>query len=132
MQVKAQRDRFYRQNKIFQTDARKFYRQIGKRTIDVKEHPEVKEIEKFWNNIWVSEKQFNHKAEWMERQKERMNEVDEQQWEKIDCSELRVTLGKSQKWKSPGIDKIPNFWLYSLNAIHEYLAFCLSYVMQNP
>ena len=61
-----------------------------------------------------------------------MNEIDEQQWEKIDCSELRVTLGKSQKWKSPGIDKIPNFWLYSLNAIHDYLAFCLSYVMQNP
>ena len=58
MQVKAQRlrrfdkrDRFYRQNKIFQTDARKFYRHIGKGKIDVKEHPEVKEIEEFWNNI---------------------------------------------------------------------------------
>ena len=115
-QVKAQRsrrfdkrDRFYRQNEIFQTDARKFYRQIGKGKIDVKEHPEVKEIEKFWNNICGSEKQFNHNAEWMERQKERTSEVDEQQWERIDSSELRVTLGKSQKWKSPGIDKIPNF-----------------------
>ena len=59
MQIKAQRlrrfdtrDRFYRQNKIFQTDARKFYRQIGKMKIDVKEHPEVEEIEKFWYNIW--------------------------------------------------------------------------------
>ena len=58
MQVKAQRlrrfdkrDQFYRQNGIFQTAARKFYRQIGKGKIDVKEHPEIKEIEKFWNNI---------------------------------------------------------------------------------
>ena len=61
-----------------------------------------------------------------------MNEVDEQQLERIDNTELLVTLGKSQKWKSPGIDKIPNFWLYSLNAIHDYLAFCLTNVMQNP
>ena len=37
IQVKAQRerqfdkrDKFYRQNKIFQTDAKRFYREIGK------------------------------------------------------------------------------------------------------
>ena len=42
-----------------------------------------------------------------------MNEVDEQKWERIDSTELSVTLGKSQKWKSPGKDKIPSFWLYS-------------------
>ena len=41
--------------------------------------------------------------------KERMSEVDEQKWERIDSTELRVTLGNPHKWKLPGIDKIPNF-----------------------
>ena len=44
MQSKAQRERrfdkpnkFYRQNKIFQTDTKKFYREIGKNQVMVKE-----------------------------------------------------------------------------------------------
>ena len=46
IQVKAQRlrrydkrNRFYRQNKIFKTDAKKFYREIGKGTINIEEPP---------------------------------------------------------------------------------------------
>ena len=46
MQVKAQRERrfdkrnkFYGQNMIFQTDAKKFYREIGKKQVMAKETP---------------------------------------------------------------------------------------------
>ena len=35
--------------------------------------------------------------------------VKEQEWQNITVRELQTALNKSQKWKSPGIDKVPNF-----------------------
>ena len=70
IQVKAQRlrrydkrNRFYRQNKIFNTDAKTFSREIGKRTINIEEPPVDEEMTKCWNDIWGKEKDFNNKAE---------------------------------------------------------------------
>ena len=51
---------------------------------------------------------------------------------KIESAELSAALAKSQKWKSPGVDQIPNFCLYSLTPIHDPLAHCLTNIMQNP
>ena len=74
IQVKAQRDRrhdkrnrFYRQNKIFKTNAKKFYREIGKVTINIKESLADEEMTKFWNHIWGKEKDFNNEAEWINK-----------------------------------------------------------------
>ncbi|XP_063585358.1 uncharacterized protein LOC134762742 [Penaeus indicus] len=137
--VKAQRlrrfdkrTRFYRQNNFFQTDAKKFYREIGKGTINVEEPPVEEDMTNFWNGIWGKEKEFNSEAEWIKREQERMNEVEQQQWDEITVIELRNALAKSQKWKSPGVDKIPNFWLNSLTSLHEKLAINFTKILQNP
>ena len=72
IQVKAQRERrfdkcnkFYKQNKIFQTDAKKFYRQIGKNQVMVKETPPKNSIENFWKGIWGEKKACNTTASWV-------------------------------------------------------------------
>ena len=59
IQVNAQRlrrydkrNRLYRQNKIFKTDAKKFYREIGKGAINIEEPPVDEEMKKFWNDIY--------------------------------------------------------------------------------
>ena len=58
VQVKAQIIRrfeksmkFYTQNKLFKTDAEKFYQEMGKQPIEIKEPPFIKEVEKFWKKI---------------------------------------------------------------------------------
>ena len=61
-----------------------------------------------------------------------MIEIDKQHWEKMESIELSAALAKSQKWKPPGLDEIPNFWLYSLTPIHDPLAHCLTNIIQNP
>ena len=73
MQVKAQRlrrlekrDRFYRQNKVFQTNAKKLYREIGKVRIDLEKHPAESEIKELWNSVWGKEINFNNVAECMD------------------------------------------------------------------
>ena len=78
-QVTAQRERqfdkrnkFYRHNKIFQTDAKKFYREIEKNQIMVKETPPKDSIEKFWKGILGEKKACNMSARWignMEKEK---------------------------------------------------------------
>ena len=114
IQVKSQRlrrydkrNRFYWKNKIFKINAKKFYREIGKGTINIEDPSVDEEMMKFWNDIWGKEKDFNNEAEWIRREEERMNEVEEQEWKVINIEELRSALTKSHKWKS-GVDKIPN------------------------
>ena len=67
MQVKAQRERlfdkhnkFYGKNKIFQTDAKKLSREIGKNQVMVKETPKDS-IENFWKGVWGEEKTCDSK-----------------------------------------------------------------------
>ena len=139
MQVKAQRlrrfekrNRFYRQNRLFQTNAKKFYRELGKNQISVKEAPLKDEIHTFWNNIWGKEKGFNSSAEWVKNTERENSEVCRQNWEHITVTELRAALSKSQKWKSPGIDKVPNFWLSALSSSHVKLTKLFNETIENP
>ena len=41
-------------------------------------------------------------------------------------------LRKSHKWKSPGVDKIPNFWLHTISSAHAKLASNLNVIMKEP
>ena len=50
-----------------------------------------------------------------------MNGVDVQKREDITVEELHKALKNSHKWKSPGVDKIPNFLLNALSEIQQQL-----------
>ena len=137
IQVKAQREKrfdkrkkFYRQNKIFQTDAKKFYREIGKNQVTVKETPPKDSIEKFWDRIWGEKKACNMCASWVGNMEKVNEKVKEEEWENITV--LKQALTKSQKLKSPGIDKIPNFWLNAFSSFHVTFTSLLNKIMQNP
>ena len=65
----------------------------------------------------------------MEKENEK---VKEQDWEIITVVELKAALAKSQEWKSPGIDKVPNFWLNALSLSHVLFTSLLKEIMQNP
>ena len=52
------RNNFYRHNKTFSTDAKKFYRQLEKETIVIKDPPEIQEVETFWKKISGATKRF--------------------------------------------------------------------------
>ena len=58
MQLKAQRMRrydkrskFYRQNMIFKTDSKKFYREVGKEKILIRQAPPIENVEKYWKTV---------------------------------------------------------------------------------
>ena len=139
IQVKAQRGRrfdkynkFYKQNKIFQTDAKKFYREIGKSQVMVKEIPPKDNIENFWKEISGAKKASNMSASWMGNKEKGNQKVKEQEWQNITVLEVKAALNKSRKWKSPGIDKVPNFWLNALSSSYFTFTMLLNEIMENP
>ena len=50
----------------------------------------------------------------------------------ITVEELQNALKKLQKWKSLGIDKVPNFWLSHMSAMHKLLAKQMSEIISEP
>ena len=104
VQVKEQRIRrfekrtkFCRLNKIFKTDKKKFYMEMGKQPTEIKEPPCIKEVEKFLKKIWSNETEHNEEAEWIKREEERMDETEQQEWEDIKLKEVELSLKKLHK-----------------------------------
>ena len=119
IQAKAQRikrfekrNKHFRQNKIFKEDAKKFYRELGKKKIDVDEPPEPEEVVDFWSNIWEKEKSHNKDSAWIKGKEDLHKDLKAQPWRAINVEETTCAINKSSNWKSPGKDKVSNFWLY--------------------
>ena len=63
---------------------------------------------------------------------EKYNDIEEQSWDDINIEELEYALKKSQKWKSPGIDEVSNYWLHHMFAMHKLLAKKISEIISEP
>ena len=61
-----------------------------------------------------------------------MKETEKQEWEYIELKEVEFSLKKSNNWKSPGLEKLPNFWLNILTSTHKVLTHSLSQKMKHP
>ena len=71
-------------------------------------------------------------ASWVTNMQKGNKKVREQECENVTILELKAALTKAQKWKSPAIDKIPNFWLNALSSSHVTFTSLLNKIMQNP
>ena len=88
----------------------------------VNDIPSINEIKNFWSSIWSNDKGSYADAEWINKVAEKYKNIETQSWDDITIEELQIALKRSQQWKSPGIDKVSNFWLYHIPAMHKLLA----------
>ena len=139
MQAKAQRIRrfekrtkFYRQNKTFKEDTKRFYCELGKKSIEVKEPPEICEVEEFWSKIWEDNKSHNSEAQWIKDQEKVTENQEQQRWHDISKEEAILAIMKSSNWKAPGNDGIAKFWLKNLSSVHEDLTTAYNDTLKNP
>ena len=54
------------------------------------------------------------------------------EWKDFTVEELRVNITRAAKLKSPGPDKLPNFWIKQFTNIHTPMAKAYSQIMQDP
>ena len=49
---------------MFREDAKRFYKELGKKTIQIEKPPDIGEVKTFWQNILVQEVKHNEHAQW--------------------------------------------------------------------
>jgi len=79
----------------------------------------------FWKGIWERTDSFNAKAGWLESG-ESQQQTPETLWTPIVLDELTTAVKHISNWKSPGLDKLPNFWLKYLSSAHSHLVKCFN------
>ena len=107
----TKRSEQYKQNKMFREDAKRFYRELGKKTIQIEKPPDTGEVKMFWQNILEQEVKHNEGAQWIKDHEKELQQINQMEWKDLTVEELRVNMTRAANWKSPGPDRLPNFWI---------------------
>jgi hypothetical protein len=74
------------------------------------------EVEPYWKSLWGETAERNERAEWIRRKEGR--KISNTDWVSIQIKE--ITSFSALNWKSPGGDKIQNYWLQGFLAAPTY------------
>ena len=77
---------------MFREDSKRFYRELGKKTIQVEKPPDIAEVKKFWKNILEQEVRHNDNAQWIKDQEEELQQINQIEWKDLTGEELRVNV----------------------------------------
>jgi len=139
IQAKAQRLRrytkrsnYYHQNKIFNEDAKKFYRQLNNQNSDVIHPPSQENVTKFWRGILEDEVAHNDKANWITLERKKYEQINPDVWKQFTTDEITKVIKQTHNWKAPGQDKLQNFWLKQLSSLHEDLTRTFNEIINEP
>ena len=98
----------------------------------INDPPSADEVERFLKSILEDDKHHNEEARWIKEQEGTYRYSSEQEWTDITNDEIITAIRKTSNWKSSGIDNVPNFWLKSCEALHEYTARCYNKMVREP
>ena len=139
LQAKAQRVRIYtkrseqyKQSKMFREDSKRFYRELGKKTIQIEKTPHIGEVKNFWQNILELEVKHNEDAQWIKDHEEQLQQINQMEWKDLTVEELRVNISTAANWKSPGPDRLSNFWIKQFKSLHKPMPEAYSEIIKDP
>ena len=113
---------------MFRGDAKRLYRELEKKTIKIQKPPDIGEVKKFWQNILG----HHEDVQWMKDQQEELKDINQMEWKDFTVEELGVNITRAANWKSPGPDKLPNFWIKQFTSLHTPMAKAYSQIVQDP
>ena len=117
---------------MFREDAKRFYRELGMKTIQTKKPLDIGKVKKFWQNILKQEVKHNEVAKWIKDQKEELQQINQMECKDLTVEELRVNMTRAANWKSPGPDRLPNFWIKQFKSLHKPMAEAYSEIIKDP
>ena len=138
LQAKAQRLRRYNkrhnqycQNKQFCSDMKIFYRNLKEQQIKIKNPPSINEIDSFWRKILENEVNHRHEVTWIAEIKRAFKHLEADQWRDFTVEEITTAIKQTSNWKSPGPDKVHNFWIKKLTVLHPMLTSAYNKLIRN-
>ncbi|XP_045492418.1 uncharacterized protein LOC123691877 [Colias croceus] len=122
-------------NKMFATNEKQFYRNLQKPKTGIHREdnqniPTVQQLEDFWAGIWEQQVEHNDKADWISEETEKWSSIEEMEFVEITEADIRNITARLHNWKSPGVDRIHNYWYKKLIVLHKSLAKNLSDIIK--
>ena len=81
-------------NLIFRENKKKFYRGLGKKEIQIADHPEKCEIKNFWKDVMEKDKKHNENAPWIKEIEDANKNIKVQEWNEITPEEVLQAIKK--------------------------------------
>ena len=117
---------------MFREDNTIFYRELGKKTIQIEKPPDIREVKKFWQNILGQEVKDSEDAQWIRDQEKELKDINQMEWKELTVEELKVNITRAANWKFPRPDKFPNFCIRQFKSLHKSMAEAYSVFIQDP
>ena len=80
----------------------------------------------------MQEVKHNEDAQWIKNQEEELQQINQMEWKDLTVEELRVNMARAANWKSPGPDRLPNFWIKQFKSLHKLMAEAYSENIKDP
>ena len=128
----VKRQKQYQQNFDFENNPSKFYDELRGNKIDVKDPPSKEDVVNFWKPMFNNEKHYNKKSTWIKEYERSVQHIQEAEYSHIQQDEIKNATAKFHNWKSPGLDKLQNFWWANLPNLHTKIATILDNILRNP
>ena len=77
LRIYTKRSEQYKQNIVFREDSKSFYRELGKKTIQIEKPPDIGEVKKFWQNLLDQEVKHNEDAQWIKDQEGELQQINQ-------------------------------------------------------
>ena len=82
--------------------------------------------------MFETERSYNKKATWLPEYINSTDNIIPATYTPITESEIQKAISKFANWKSPGIDRIQNFWWKKFSSLHKITAAILNNLMVEP
>lgn len=123
----------YRQNNLFTSNQKKFFRALDDDTGKPQSAPpKLEEVERYWSDIWSQGQKHNTEAHWIKTEIEEQRNLREMAAVTVSEEDVRATINRLKNWTSPGVDGIHNYWWKSLTSTHEVLSRFIQKALENP
>lgn len=123
----------YRQNNLFTSNQREFFRDLQKdQASENTTPPKAEEMRKYWSDVWSQEKTHNTEAPWIRTEAEECRSMEGMAAISIAEEDVRATVSRMKNWASPGVDSIHNYWWKSLPSTHNMLARFIRGALEKP
>ena len=101
-------------------------------SITIMDPPTKEDIEKFWKPLYENEKEYHKHAAWLQEYKTSANNITEATYSEITTNEIESATSEFSNWKSPGLDKLHNFWWNKLTTLHPKVAVAFDKLIVQP
>ena len=126
------RQKQYQQNNDFINKQSKLFDELRGNRITIMDPPTMEDIEKFWKPLYENKKEYNRDAPWLQKYKTSVNNITEATYSEITTKKIESAIFEFSNRKSPGLDKLHNFWWNKLTTLHPKVAVAFDKLIVQP